>query len=139
VFAKILHANDGSDGAFKAFAVALDVAALCQAELHMVCVEEIPYLPTTIDEVVEQEDEEQRRFAPVIERARKLASLKSVSLAVHEIAGHPVRKIVELIEQHRFNLLIIGFHGHAAIYQRLIGGTADRLVRMAPCAVLVVK
>jgi len=36
-------------------------------------------------------------------------------------------------------LLVIGFHGHAAIYERLIGGTADRLVRMAPAAVLVVK
>ena len=139
MFAKILHANDGSEGAFKAFAAALDMAALDRAELHMVCVEELPHLPTTIDEVVEQEDEEQRRFVPVIERARKLASLKNVSLAVHEIAGHPVRKIVELIEEHGFNLLIIGFHGHAAIYERLIGGTADRLVRMAPCAVLVVK
>ena len=139
MFAKILHANDGSDGAFKALAAALDLAALRQAELHMVCVEEMPYLPTTIDEVVEQEDEEQRRFAPVIERARKLASLKGVSLAIHEVAGHPVRKIVELVEERRFDLLIIGFHGHAAIYERLIGGTADRLVRMAPCAVLVVK
>jgi nucleotide-binding universal stress UspA family protein len=139
VFAKILQANDGSDGAFKAFAAALDMALICQAELHMVCVDELPHLPTTIDEVVEQEDEEQRRFAPVIERGRKLAALKGVSLAIHEVAGHPVRKIVELIEENRFNLLIIGFHGHAAIYERLIGGTADRLVRMAPCAVLVVK
>lgn len=139
MFAKILHANDGSEGAFKAFGVALDLAALCQAELHMVCVEEVPYLPTTIDEVVEQEDEERRRFAPVIQRARKLASLRSVNFAVHEVTGHPVRKIVEMLEAQRFNLLVIGFHGHAAIYERLIGGTADRLVRMAPAAVLVVK
>ena len=139
MFAKILHANDGSDGAFKALGVALDLAALCQAELHMVCVEETPYLPTTIDEVVEQEDEEKRRFAPVVERARKLASLRGINLAVHEVVGHPVRKIVEMVEAQRFNLLVIGFHGHAAIYERLIGGTADRLVRMAPAAVLVVK
>lgn len=139
MFAKILHANDGSEGAFKAFGVALDMAALCQAELHMVCVEEVPYLPTTIDEVVEQEDEEKRRFAPVISRARKLASLRGVPVAVHEVTGHPVRKIVELVEKQRFDLLVAGFHGHAAIYERLIGGTADRLVRMAPAAVLVVK
>ena len=75
MFAKILVANDGSDGAFKAFGVALDLAALCQAELHMVCVEEMPHLPTTIDEVVEQEDEEKRRFAPVI--ARRASSPRS--------------------------------------------------------------
>jgi nucleotide-binding universal stress UspA family protein len=139
VFAKILTANDGSDGAFKAFNAALDLAALCQAELHMVCVEEVPYVPTTIDEVVEQENEEKRRFAPVIKRARKLAALRGATVAVHEVTGHPVRTIVEMVEAQRFGLLVIGFHGHAAIYERLIGGTADRLVRLAPAAVLVVK
>ena len=139
MFAKILHANDGSEGAFKAFGTALDLAALCQAELHMICVEEVPHLPTTIDEVIEQEDEEKRRFAPVITRARKLASLRGVAVAVHEVTGHPVRAIVDMVETQRFSLLVIGFHGHAALYERLIGGTADRLVRMAQTAVLVVK
>jgi len=139
VFAKILTANDGSDGAFKAFGVALELAALCQAELHMICVEEVPYLPTTIDEVVEQADEEKRRFAPVIKRARKLAALRGLTVAVHEVTGHPVRTIVDMVEKQRFSLLVLGFHGHAAIYERLIGGTADRLVRMAQTAVLVVK
>jgi len=139
LFAKILVANDGSEGAFRAFGVALDLTALCQAELHMVCVEEMPHLPTTIDEVVEQEDEEKRRFAPVIARARKLASLRSANFAVHEVVGHPVRRIVEMVEAQGFDLLVVGFHRHAAIYERLIGGTADRLVRMAAAAVLVVK
>lgn len=139
MFGKILHANDGSEGAFKAFSVALDMTALCQAELHMICVEELPHVPATIDEVVEQEEDEKRRFAPVIERARKLSALRGIVFAAHEVVGHPVRKIVDFVEEHRFNLLIIGFHGHAAIYERLIGGTADRLVRMAPCSVLVVK
>ena len=139
MFAKILVANDGSEGAFRAFAVALDLAALCQAELHMVCVEELPYLPTSIDEVVEQEDEEKRRFAPVIERARKLATLRGLTVAVHEVTGHPVRAISEMVREQRFDLLVIGFHGHAAVYERLIGGTADRLVRVAQAPVLVVK
>ncbi|MGH7125209.1 MAG: universal stress protein [Stellaceae bacterium] len=139
MFAKILHANDGSEGAFKALGVALDLAALSHAELHMICVEEVPHLPTTIDEVIEQEDEEKRRFAPVIKRARKLASLRGIPVAVHEVTGHPVRSIVDMVEEQRFDLLVIGFHGHAAIYERLIGGTADRLVRMAHAAVLVVK
>jgi nucleotide-binding universal stress UspA family protein len=29
--------------------------------------------------------------------------------------------------------------GHTALYNRLIGGTTDRLVELAPCSVLVVK
>ena len=45
MFAKILHANDGSEHAFKALSLALDLANRSGADLHMVCVEEIQYLP----------------------------------------------------------------------------------------------
>jgi nucleotide-binding universal stress UspA family protein len=34
---------------------------------------------------------------------------------------------------------VVGFMGHSQLYERIIGGTTDRLVRLAPCAVLVVK
>ena len=39
MFAKILHANDGSDRAFRALTAALETAKQCKAELHMICVE----------------------------------------------------------------------------------------------------
>ena len=53
MFHKILHANDGSDHAFHAFALALQMAKQDEADLHMVSVEEIPYLPESIEEVRE--------------------------------------------------------------------------------------
>ena len=36
-------------------------------------------------------------------------------------------------------LLIIGATGHSALYERLIGSRADRIVQLAHCPVLVVK
>jgi nucleotide-binding universal stress UspA family protein len=39
----------------------------------------------------------------------------------------------------KFDLLIVGFMGHSALYNRLIGSTTDRLVELAPCKILVVK
>jgi nucleotide-binding universal stress UspA family protein len=45
MFGKILHANDGSEHAFRALALALAIANQNRSELHIVCVEEIPYLP----------------------------------------------------------------------------------------------
>ena len=48
-------------------------------------------------------------------------------------------KDVEIVELHHFDLLVIGYMGHTALYNRLIGGTTDRLVELARCAVLVVK
>ena len=37
------------------------------------------------------------------------------------------------------DLLIVGYMGHSALYNRLIGSTIDRLVELAQCTVLVVK
>jgi nucleotide-binding universal stress UspA family protein len=139
MYRKILVANDGSPGAFSALTAALDVAAKFEAELHMICVETIPYLPATIDEVVEEKEEADHRFAPVIERSKQLASLKGVSLEYHLLPGHPVPTIVEFLTTRGFDLLVVGFMGHSAVYNRLIGSTTDRLVDHAPCAVLVAK
>ena len=47
--------------------------------------------------------------------------------------------VVGLIHEHQFNLLVVGFMGHSQLFERIIGGTTDRLVRLAPCTVLVVK
>ena len=38
-----------------------------------------------------------------------------------------------------FDLLIIGHHGHSAILERVMGSTAQSLVRLAPCSVLLAK
>jgi nucleotide-binding universal stress UspA family protein len=37
------------------------------------------------------------------------------------------------------DLLVIGATGHSALYERLIGSRADRIVQLSPCPVLVVK
>jgi nucleotide-binding universal stress UspA family protein len=57
----------------------------------------------------------------------------------HLLSGHPVTTIVEFVRSTNFDLLVVGFMGHSALYNRIIGSTTDRLVDHAPCAVLVVK
>jgi nucleotide-binding universal stress UspA family protein len=63
MFAKILHANDGSEHAFHALSLALAVAKQNNSELHMVSVEEIDYLPEFIEEVREETGTAARRWA----------------------------------------------------------------------------
>ena len=139
MFKKILHANDGSERAFKALAASLDLAQRYGAALHMICVEEMPNIPATIDEVVEEKAEADHFYTPVLRRARELARAQGVALAAHVVPGHPVQRIVKFAQHENCDLLVVGFMGHSALYERIIGGTADRLVRLAPCAVLVVK
>ena len=49
MLSKILHANDGSEHAFRAFAMALAMAKQNNSDLHMVSVEEIDYMPEFIE------------------------------------------------------------------------------------------
>jgi nucleotide-binding universal stress UspA family protein len=139
MFPKILHANDGSEHAFNAFELALAIAQQNNSELHMVCVEEIDYMPEYIEEVREETGSAARRFHKVVQRARALAESRNVKLHTHLIPGHPVRDIVELAAKLDVALLVIGATGHSAIYERLVGSRADRIMQLAQCPVLVVK
>ncbi len=139
MFGKILHANDGSDHAFHALSLALAIARQNQSELHMVCVEEIPYMPEFIEEVREETGTAARRFHRVLQRSRAMAEEHHVKLHTHVVAGHPVRDIVKLAGDLEANLLVIGARGHSALYERMIGSRADRIMQLAQCPVLVVK
>jgi nucleotide-binding universal stress UspA family protein len=139
MFGKILHANDGSDPAFRALALALDIAKQNSAVLHVVCVEEVPYMPEYIEEVREETRIAGRRFHGVLQKARGLAQQHRIEIKTHVQAGHPVRTIVDLANELGADLLVIGATGHSQLYERMIGSRADRLVHLAPCPVLVVK
>jgi nucleotide-binding universal stress UspA family protein len=75
----------------------------------------------------------------VLKQARAMAGAKGIELNAEVVAGHAVAAIVERVKTLKADLLVVGFMGHSALYERIIGGTADRLVRLAPCPVLVVK
>ena len=139
MYRKILVANDGSPGALKALAAAIDTAKRDSAALHMVTVEELPRFPATIDEVEEEKAEANHRLVPVTEEARVQAHAAGITIETHLVAGHPVHAIVALVGEQRFDLLVVGFMGHTRLYEQIIGSTTERLVRLAPCAVLVVK
>jgi nucleotide-binding universal stress UspA family protein len=139
MFAKILHANDGSEHAFHALSLALAVAKQNNAELHMVSVEEIDYIPEFIEEVRQETGTAARRFRGVIQRARAMAEGSHVKLLTHVVPGHPVRDIVKLAADLNVDLLVIGATGHSALYDRIIGSRADRIMHLAKCPVLVVK
>jgi nucleotide-binding universal stress UspA family protein len=55
---------------------------------------------------------------------------------LHVRRGHPDEQIVELAEEVRADLLVIGRYGHAS--RRRLGSTADRVLAQAECPVLVV-
>ena len=73
MFARILCANDGSERPFRALTLAITIEKAAGAELHMVSVEEIDYMPEFIEEIREQTGTAARRFHKAHQRARALA------------------------------------------------------------------
>jgi nucleotide-binding universal stress UspA family protein len=139
MYTRILAANDGSPGGQRALTGAIELARKISAELHMVTVEELPRFPASIGEIAEEKDEANHRFAPVLDAAKAEAEGAGVAVETHLVPGHVVDAVIGLIKQLKADLLVVGFMGHSQLYERIIGGTTDRLVRLAPCAVLVVK
>ena len=69
----------------------------------------------------------------------RLPWAQGMKLTPHVVVGHPVPIISDFVASEGFDLLVVGYMGHSALYNRLIGSTTDRLVEHAPSAVLVVK
>jgi nucleotide-binding universal stress UspA family protein len=136
---KILHGLDGSENSFKALVEAVRLANLYGAELHCISIEEIPRYSETMGELLEEKALANEKFSGVIKKAKEIAQKDGLALTAHVFVGHEVKNILEFIKKHGFDLLVIGFMGHSAIYDRVMGSTCQTLVRLAPCSVLVVK
>jgi nucleotide-binding universal stress UspA family protein len=139
MFKVILNANDGSAPAFKALEFALDLARQNKSELHMASVEEVAAFPELIGEVEAERKNADHRYKQVLKRAKSMAAEKGVTLVTHVLIGHPVRSIIDLSGELGADLLVIGATGHSALYERLLGSRADRVIQLASCPVLVVK
>ncbi len=138
-YKKILHGLDGSEGSFKALEHAVDLASRFRAELHTISVEEVPRSPATAGEIVAAEQAVKGRYGQAMQRAKLIAGEQGIELQCHVVVGHQIKSIVEFIKERRYDLLVIGFMGHSALYERVMGSTCQGLVRLADCTVLVVK
>ena len=105
----------------------------------MISVEELPDFPASIDEIIETKDAENHKYHDVLERARGIAKASDIDLHTEVVAGQAAASVVGRVKALNADLLVVGFMGHSALYERIISGTTDRLVRLAPCPVLVVK
>lgn len=140
MYKKILVATDGSEGAKKATAVAIALAALAQAELYALAVEEdLPKYAATIDEVEEVKAQRNGFFAQIMNEVKTMAAEQNLTVHTEVRPGHEVETIINYIQEQGIDLLVIGFMGHSALFGRVWGSTSQNLTRLAPCSVLVVK
>jgi nucleotide-binding universal stress UspA family protein len=136
---KILVGLDGSQNSFRALEEALKLAKLNEGELHTISVEELPYFSETVSEIEEEKTENESKIQEAINKAKELAAKNGYQIEPHILSGHGVKVIIDFVNKHKIDLLIIGFVGRSALYDRVMGSTSLSLVRLAPCSVYVVK
>lgn len=54
-------------------------------------------------------------------------------------SGHPTDVIVRMAQEHDVDLIVMGTHGRSGLPHLLMGSVAEKVVRLAPCSVLVVR
>lgn len=139
MYQRILHANDGSDNAFKALDTALALAALCGARLDVILVEELSPRSGTIGDVAERKTEEDRRVRQLRLRVKQVAEQHEVAVQIHVFSGHPVERILQFARDASSDLLVIGATQHAALSELIFGRRSDRMTHRASCSVLIAR
>lgn len=140
MYRRILVAYDGSEGARAALKQGIALAKALTAELATILVEEhLPHYAASISEVKAAKEEIDAHFRSLEKEARDLAALSGVELETIVRQGHEVETIVNIAKDGQYDLLVVGYHGHSQIYGRIMGSTAQSIVRLAPCSVLLAK
>ena len=139
MFRKMLVANNGAPGGERALKSALELAKRLEIDLTMICVEELPRLAASVDEVAESKTLADHVYDKVVTSAKALARSHGVSFEAHVVAGRPVPSVIRFVKEHGYDLLVVGHMGHSALYNRIVRGATVRLVEHAPCKVLVIN
>lgn len=138
-FERILVAIDGSDCSNRAFATAVELAALMSAKLTALAIEgPLPAYAATIGEVDEVKREKDEFFTGLAQRARRQAAEAGLEIEVDVRPGHPAELISRVAREGSYDLVVLGHRGHF-VRDHLLGSTADRVAEHAPCPVMIVR
>lgn len=97
------------------------------------------YAETTINDVDEMEEKVEHHFEEVQKPAIEEAAKAGVPLIMHTRPGHAARALVDYVTEVGGDLLVLGHSGHSSLWGTFLGTTADKVMRHAPCSVLVIR
>jgi universal stress protein A len=134
---------DFSDTSHKALQYAVPFAAQFGAKLLLVHVIEPFALPAELSYVPpEVENAGQTAIKGALEKLAELCQHQLGAKCLSQTSvrmGVPWHEITAAAKESAVDLIIISTHGHTGLKHVLIGSTAERVVRHAPCPVLVVR
>jgi len=141
-FHRILVAIDFSEQSDAALRRATAIARDAKAVLHLVHAYEVPFAsasPYGIEVAADLLDSVRDAGARRLEKDRAALKAAGLECQVHLPAAPASSAIVETASAVDADLIVMGTHGLGGLQHVLLGSTAERTVRLAPCPVLTVK
>jgi nucleotide-binding universal stress UspA family protein len=143
-FKRILCAVDFSETSVEAFKQAVELARLLAGHLYVLhVIEARPVVPGLIgaDEVGEMAVELEEKATAALESlvASLASSLEGVPLALEITAGRAFVEILNHARDWSADLIVLGAKGATGLEQIVIGGATERVMKDAPCSVLIVR
>lgn len=140
---RILVPTDFSLPAQRALSHALRLAKETGAELNVIHVSEslpAPYGCSAHEYLLEQQHAREKVSGEVEALVNKLSGGPFPgSLRIIAMEGVPSQEIVRVAQEKDTDLIIIATHGRTGFKRFVLGSTADKVVRFAPCSVLVIR
>jgi nucleotide-binding universal stress UspA family protein len=138
---RILVPFDFSEHSEKAFTWALAMAERWRARLLLLHVVPQPSYPSMVMGTFNVAEFEASLRADAEARAKEFvgkSQRRTVQVDTQVVTGEPFGDICRIAEQEQVDLIIMGSHGRTGLGHVLLGSVAERVVRHAPCPVLVV-
>jgi nucleotide-binding universal stress UspA family protein len=137
---RVLVAYDFSDYSELALRYGLSIAQENQAELHLLHV--LPPRSVNEPEIAWYPFKGESAYHTAARRLQRVVPADvhlwcSVTTAVSE--GNPYREILNYAENNEIGLISVGAHGAGFGMRALFGSNVDRVLRQAPCPVLVAR
>ncbi len=132
----ILIPCDFSPSSDAALRHACDLATTLDAELHLLHVVGEP--PTLISR--SEPDAERLRLArEALDRLLEPQIFVKRRVLREAVVGTPFREIGRYAQQHDIDLIVMGTHGRSGLAHLTMGSVAERVLRAAPCPVMIVR
>jgi nucleotide-binding universal stress UspA family protein len=140
---KILVPTDFSPSSDEALKLGLELARRFDGRVTLLHVYQIPAYPVP-DGVIfagpETTADLLGRVAQALAASKERAEAEGgVGVDTMTVEGTPFVEIVRTAQAGDFDLVVLGRHGRSALRHLIIGSTAEKVVRKAPCAVLTVR
>lgn len=130
---------DGSNSSWKALEEAIQQTVSKKAQLHIVSIQESAEASYSAREVLEIEKTSREKLEIVQVTALSHIADKGIKALTAIVAGTSAAAMVEYVKKNKIDLLVVGDTGHSSIWGALLGTTAEKIVRQAPCSVLIVR